>query len=193
MTTLSPVSPPPCQVEEHKNKTVKFQSPPSAPDQCNEPQHLNKSGKWNRNILPDRRKSRQIRKKQERLESVVTNGRRIVAALMKDIKQIDRDRHDAAMAPPVKLPEFQEQELIIPELTMSTQWFTASNNAPTYDIAASVHDAEPPQQNNKPLYDYVKPVVAPKDADAEMKWKVLNGKVRTGFADAGASESCGQP
>ena len=76
---------------------------------------------------------------------------------------------------------------------MPTQWFMASNNAPTYDIAASVHDVEPPQKNNKPLYDYVKPVVAPKDADAEMKWKLINGKVRTGIADAGASASCGQP
>ena len=120
-TTLSPVSPPSCQVEEQNNKTVKFKSPPSAPDQCNEPQHLNKNGKWNRNVLPDQRKLRKTRKKQERLESVVTNGNRILAALMKDMKQIDRDRHDAAMSPPVKLPEFQEQEIIMPELPMPTQ------------------------------------------------------------------------
>ena len=31
------------------------------------------------------------------------------------------------------------------------------------------------------------------DSDAEMKWKVLNGKVKIGIADAGASASCGQP
>ena len=119
--TLYPVAPPPCQVEEQNNKTVKFQSPSSAPDQCNKPQHLNKSGKWNRNVLPDQRKFRKTRKKQERLESLFTNVNRIVAALMKDMKQIDRDRHDAAMAPPVKLPEFQEQEIIMPELPMPTQ------------------------------------------------------------------------
>ena len=37
----------------------------------------------------------------------------------------------------------------------------------------------------------VSPIGMPKDSDAEMKWKVLNGKVKTGIADAGASVSCG--
>ena len=37
------------------------------------------------------------------------------------------------------------------------------------------------------------PIGMTEDSDAEMKWKVLNGKVKTGIADAGASASCGQP
>ena len=37
------------------------------------------------------------------------------------------------------------------------------------------------------------PIGMPEDFDAEMKWKVLNGKVKTGIADAGASASCGRP
>ena len=39
----------------------------------------------------------------------------------------------------------------------------------------------------------VSPIGMLEDSDTEMKWKVLNGKVKTGIANAGASASCGRP
>ena len=50
-----------------------------------------------------------------------------------------------------------------------------------------------PIQPPTPIQLAVSPIGVEEDSDVAMKWKVLNGKVKTGIDDVGASASCGQP
>ena len=61
------------------------------------------------------------------------------------------------------------------------------------EAANATHEADPPQQNTDPLHEYTPPSAATNNTDAAMKEKVLNGQIKTGIADAGASTSCGEP
>ena len=187
---LPTIAPVPCQVEvqAHYNSIVRFHIPKHASERTTkaalENIHYNKWQWWDtfksnsdpatswKPKMKEPRTQRENEARKDRLasqnESAITRVVQMEQKLQAiKIRQACANRHPTESANQVKQHTINE-DVVAHELPMPTGWTSNKNNE--YDILGLVNTTI----NNK------------------LKWNVINGSVRTGIADAGASVLCGK-